>query len=231
VLQTIVSFFLTFLSKLIHPNYHENKSSCIDFSFCIDFEYEQRLMEERQKQSVTTPATYSIVFNNDDIRTNVAVGDKDGNEKQISSFKFLKTLLADWWKSSNSSEHHLKPIRRKVVNMLSKCIWSMKVIRLIFRLLSKNLINIDQKQGDRSTSNSACIDATFQLAMQTSIKNYLSTECQQIQRAKWIIWSNNDDISVGYHWYLRKMLVVETLLTLKLLPDIVAQRTGKKIEK
>jgi hypothetical protein len=171
------------------------------------------------------------VFNNDDIRTSAVGGDKDDNEQQISSFKLLKTLLADWWKSSNSSENHLKSIRRKVINMLSKCIWSMKMIRLIFRLLSKNLINIDQKQGDRSTSNSVCIDATFQLAIQTSIKNYLSTECQTIQRSKWIIWSNTDDILVGYHWYLRKMLVVETLLTLKPLPNIVAQRTGKQIEK
>lgn len=188
-------------------------------------------MEEREKQNVTTPLTYSFVFDHHDTQTSVSGSDNNDNEKQISSFKLLNTLVDDWWKSSNTSEHHLKSIRRKVINMLSKCIWSMKVIRVIFRLLGKNLVHIDQKQGDRSTSNLTRINTTFQQSIQTSIKNYLSTECQQIQECKWIMWSNNDDILVGYHWYLRKMLVVETLLTLKPLPDIIAQRIGKRIEK
>ena len=188
-------------------------------------------MEEREKQNVTTPLTYSFMFDHHDSQTTVVDSSDDDNERQISSFKLLKMLVDDWWKSSNSSEHHLKPIRRKVVNMLSKCIWSMKVIRTIFRLLGEILVYIDQKQGDRSTSNSPRIDATFQQAVQTSIQKYLSTECQPIEQGKWIMWSNNDDILVGYHWYSRKMLVVETLLTLQPLPDITAQRIGKKIQK
>ena len=217
--------------KYFHSDRGENEFTHIDFSFSIDLGHEHRLMEERQKQNVTTPLTYSFVFDHNDNQTSAAGSDDGDNEERISSFKSLKTLVDDWWKSSNSSEHHLKPIRRKVFNMLSKCIWSMKVIRAIFRLLGDNLMYIDQKQGDRSTSKSARIDATFQKAIQTSIKNFLSTECQQIQQCKWIMWSNNNDILVGYQWYLRKVLVVETLLTLKPLPDILAQRTGKKIEK
>jgi hypothetical protein len=119
-----------------------------------------------------------------------------------------------------------------VVNMLSKCIWSMKIIRLIFRLMSNNLINIDQKQGDRAMSNSASIDVSFQQAMEISIKNYLFAECQRIKESKWIIWSNTDDIIAGYIWYVRKMTVVENLLTLKPLFDVITERLGKKpIEK
>jgi hypothetical protein len=185
-------------------------------------------MQEREKQNVTTPATYSVAFNNVNIRSCDIGDDQNDNDGEISSFKLLKTLLTDWWKSSNCAEIHLKGVHRKVVNMLSKCIWSMKVIRIIFRLLSNNLEHIDQKQGDRSTSNKACIDLLFQQAIQTSIQNYLSTECQQTQKSKWKMWSNNNDIIVGYNWYSRKMLVGETLLTLKELPDIVAQRIGKK---
>ncbi|CAF3871582.1 unnamed protein product [Rotaria sp. Silwood1] len=195
-------------------------------------EDEERLMQEREKQNVTTPATYGVTLNNNDIRTCDIDGDQDDNDEQTSSFKLLKTFAADWWKSSNSAEDHLKSIRRKVNSMLPKCIWSMKVIRIIFRLMSNNLRYIDQKQGDRSTSNSASIDLSFQQAMETSIKNYLLTECHKIRESKWIIWSNKNDIIVGYNWYLRKMLVVEALLTLKSLRDIVAQRIGTKpIEK
>jgi hypothetical protein len=189
-------------------------------------------MQEREKQNITTSPTYDTALNKNDIRTFNTGDDEDDNGEQISSFKLLKVFLADWWKSSNSAEYHLKAIRRKVINMLSKCIWSMKIIRIIFRLMSNNLANIDQKQGDRSTGDMTSIDTAFQQAIQTSIKNYLLTECQQIAKSKWIIWSNEDDIIAGHNWYSRKMLVVETLLTLKLLPDVIAERTGKKpIEK
>jgi hypothetical protein len=184
-------------------------------------------MRERDKQKVITPSTYSNAFDDNDIQTNDTV-DTNGNGDQISSFKLLQTLLGDWWKASNSAEHHLKPIRRKVVNMLSKSIWSLKIIRIIFNLMGDNLETIDQKQGDRTTSNLTCIDTTFQYAIQTSINYYLSTECQQTENYKYIMWSNKNDILVGYNWYLRKMLVVETLLTLKSLPDITAERTGRK---
>jgi hypothetical protein len=194
----------------------------------IYFDYEERLLQEREKQNVTTTATYAVALNNNDIRT-CDINDNEGDDdEEISSFKLLTILLADWWKSSNSTEKHLKSIRRKVVNMLSKCIWSMKVIRIIFRLMSNNLIHIDQKQGDRSTSYSASIDVSFQHAMEISIKNYLLTECKQIEESKWIMWSNNNDIIVGYTWYLRKMLIVENFLTLKPLADVIAERLGKK---
>jgi hypothetical protein len=108
----------------------------------------------------------------------------------------------------------------------------MKVIRIIFRLMSKNLMTIDQKQGDRSISSSVSIDLSFQQAMETSIKNYLLSECEKSEESKWIIRSNNDDITVGYTWYLRKMLIIENLLTLKPMADVIAERLGKKsIEK
>ncbi len=98
--------------------------------------------------------------------------------------------------------------------------------------MGNNLIHIDQKQGDRLTSNSACIDLPFQEAIQLSIQKYLLAECKQIEKPKWIMWSNKNDIIVGYNWYLRKMLVMETLLTFKLLPDVINERTGRKtIEK
>lgn len=189
-------------------------------------------MFEREKQDVNTPVTYSVALNNNNILTRGVADNQNDHDEGDSSFKFFKTLIDDWWKSSNSSEHHLKAIRRKVITMLSKCIWSMKIIRIIFQLMSKNLKTIDQKQGDRATSSSTSIDITFQQAIQASIKTYLSNECQQIENNKWIMWSNKTDIIVGYNWYLRKMLVVETLLTLKSLPDVVAKRLGKKsIEK
>ncbi len=189
-------------------------------------------MREREKQNVTTSPTYDTALNKNDIRTLNSDDAEGGDSEQISSFKLLNVLLADWWKSSNSAEHHLKAIRRKVIYMLSKCIWSMKIIRIIFRLMSNNLINIDHFVCDRSTTNVTCIDTTFQQAIQTSINNYLLTECQRIEKSKWMIWSNENDIIVGHNWYSRKMLVVETLLTLKLLPDVIAERTGKNtIEK
>ena len=184
-------------------------------------------MEEREKQNITTPATYAVSLTNNDIRKD-DYNDSQNDNNDTSSFKLLTSLINDWWKSSNSSEKHLKSIYRKVVNMLSKCIWSMKVIRIIFRLMSNNLKYIDQKQGDRSTSNLASIDASFQHAMERSIRNFLLAECQRIDDSKWIIWSNTNDVTVGFTWYQRKMLVVENLLTLQPLNDVVNERLGKK---
>lgn len=189
-------------------------------------------MQELEKQNVTTPATYAVTLNKNDIRSCSNAGDQGDDNEEMSSFKLYITLLTDWWKSSNISEKHLKSVLRKVINMLSKCIWSMKVIRIIFRLMSKNLMTIDQKQGDRSISSSVSIDLSFQQAMETSIKNYLLSECEKSEESKWIIRSNNDDITVGYTWYLRKMLIIENLLTLKPMADVIAERLGKKsIEK
>ncbi len=79
-------------------------------------------MQEREKQNVTTPPTYAFTLNHDDIRTCHNDNDSNVNDEPISSFKLLKHLLSDWWKSSNSAEYHLKSIHRKVVIMLSKCI-------------------------------------------------------------------------------------------------------------
>ncbi|CAF4818491.1 unnamed protein product [Rotaria socialis] len=188
---------------------------------------EERLIQERDKQKVTTRLTYSTCFDENDIQINSVNGTND-NDEQMSSFKLFKILLDDWWKASNSAEHHLKPVLRKVVNMLSKCIWSMKIVRIIFRLMGENLNSINQQQGDRTTLNSTCIDVEFQHAIQISINNYLSTECQETGHQHYIMWSNNNDIVVGYNWYSRKMLVVETLLTLKLVSDVITERAGKK---
>lgn len=102
----------------------------------------------------------------------------------------------------------------------------MKIVRIIFRLMGDNLVTIDQQQGDRMTSACVRIDPAFQRALQSSIDDYLSHECQRIGPAQCIMWSTTNDVLVGYQWYSRKMLVVETLLTLKSLPDVIADRTG-----
>jgi hypothetical protein len=196
-------------------------------------DYEERLVLEREKQGVDTPITYSVVLNNTNARSGNVAGNGNGNlAENNSSFKLLKTLADDWWKSSNCNERHFKSIRRKVITMLPKCIWSMKIVRIIFQVMSKILKTIDQKQGDRATSSSASIDLAFQHAIQTSIQTYLSDNCHQIENNKWIMWSNKTDVIIGYNWYLRKMLVTETFLSLKPLPDIIESRLGKKtIEK
>ena len=130
------------------------------FSLFSDMEFETRLMEEREKQGVQSPLSYQISMAQGDIQQNGAtnVDDSFGN---ISSYKLLQILLNDSWKASNSAEHHLKSIRRKIVNMLPKCIWSIKVIRLLFRVMGEKLDTIDQKQGDRSISNAICVDHRF----------------------------------------------------------------------
>ncbi|UJR38901.1 hypothetical protein I4U23_031569 [Adineta vaga] len=215
-----------FFKNQLQFRYMADKADVAEInSECID--YEERLLEELKKQNITTPATYAASLTSNDIREDDYYGSQSHNH-DTSSFKLLASLINDWWKSSNSSEKHLKSIYRKVVNMLSKCIWSMKVIRIIFRLMSKNLKYIDQKQGDRLTSNLASIDVSFQHAMERSINNFLLAECQRIDRSKWIIWSNINDVTVGYTWYLRKMLVVENLLTLQPLNGVINERLGKK---
>ncbi|CAF1501841.1 unnamed protein product [Adineta ricciae] len=203
-----------------HPN---------DFSDANEerLDYEERLVLEREKQGVDTPVTYSNILNHKDTRSDRADGNENMDENN-SSFKLLKTLLDDWWKSSNSSERHFKSIRRKVILMMSKCIWSMKIIRIIFQLMSKILKTIDQKQGDRAASSSASMDLAFQHAIQASIKTYLFDNCQQIESNKWIMWSDKTDVIIGYNWYLRKMLVTETFLSLKSLPDIIENRLGRR---
>ncbi|CAF1169996.1 unnamed protein product [Adineta steineri] len=193
------------------------------------FEYEERLMQEREKQQVKTPPTYDVSLSDNDIRKNDMSNTQNNNDDDTSSFKLLVSLINDWWKSSNSSEKHLKSIYRKVVNMLSKCVWTIKVIRIIFRLMSNNLKYVDQQQGDRSTGNLASIDVSFQHAMENSIQKFLLTECQRIDASKYIIWSNTNDVSVGFHWYQRKMLIVETLLTLQPLKEVVNDRLGKRL--
>ena len=153
-------------------------------------------------------------------------GSANGDNEDVSSFKLLQTLLDDWWKASNSAEHHIRPIRRKVVHMLSKAIWSMEIVRIIFQLMGENLSTIDQQQGDRMTSPCVHIDPRFQCSLQSSIGDYLRRECEQTEHSKYIMWSTTNDVLVGYHWYSRKMLVVETLLTLNALPDVITQRIG-----
>ncbi|UJR24352.1 hypothetical protein I4U23_005729 [Adineta vaga] len=215
-----------FFNNQFQFRYMANKSDVSEInSECID--YEERLLEELKKQNVTTPATYAASLTSSDVREDDYY-DSQNHKRDTSSFKLLASLINDWCKSSNSSEKHLKSIYRKVVNMLSKCIWSMKVIRIIFRLMSKNLKYIDQKQGDRSASNLVSIHVSFQHAMERTINNFLLAECQRIDHSKWIIWSDTNDVTVGFTWYQRKMLVVENLLTLQPLKDVINERLGKK---
>ncbi|CAF3123060.1 unnamed protein product [Rotaria socialis] len=107
------------------------------------FDREPRLIEELEKKNITTLPTYSDSLNHSDIQTNGIDDGKD--DDNVSPFKLLQALLADWWKASNTTEHHLKGIRRKVVQNLSKSIWSIKIIRVIFQLMSIHLDKIDQK--------------------------------------------------------------------------------------
>lgn len=183
-------------------------------------------MAELESQNVTSEPTYGNVLNENDIRqTNGDTTNYCSNE--LSSFKLVRKLLCDWWKSSNTVEFHLQSVHRKVIHMLSKSIWSLKIIRLLFRLMGSNLASIDQKQGDISLTNEFTISMEFQRSMKNSIQNYLLTECEKVEAGKWKLWSNQDDIIAGYNWFLRKMLVIDTLLSLKALPDVIAERTGK----
>jgi hypothetical protein len=188
-------------------------------------------MTERERQNVKSPATYSTALNENDIRNKENANDHADSDEQLSSFNLFKNLMSDWWLSSNSAEYHLKAIRRKVITMFSKCIWTMKIIRIVFRLMSNNLLHIDQQQGDRSAAHPNCISKEFQAAVQISINNFLLTNCEMVEKSKWILWSSTDDIVVGYNWYTRKMLIAETLLTLKALPYMVDERIGKKLTK
>lgn len=190
-------------------------------------DHESRLIDELEKKNITTGPTYPTALNHLDIR-NTDFDNIDDCENDVSAFKLLKILLSDWWKSSNTTEHHLKSIRRKVVHMLPKSICSIKIIRIAFRLMTHHIDKIDQRQGELTTSNSICIDPAFQYAMQESIKQFLASECEQKGNSTWLIWSKKDDVLAGYSWYSRKMLVVETLLTLMPLQDVVIERTGKK---
>lgn len=183
-------------------------------------------MEELKKQNVTTESIYGNVLNKKDIRRTNGDNTNDGS-KELSSFNLLKKLLYDWWKSSNTAEYHLQSVHRKVIHMLSKSIWTLKIIRVLFQLMGNNLASIDQKEGDRSLTNEFVINMEFQRSMGKSIHNYLLTECEKVENAKWILWSNHNDVIAGYNWFLRKMLAVDTLLSLKFLPDVVAERTGK----
>ncbi|CAF0845475.1 unnamed protein product [Rotaria sp. Silwood1] len=190
-------------------------------------EFEDRLLEERQKQGVKTPSTYSVSMNEDDVCTaGISTYDNE-TDQNMSSFKLHQTLQRDWWKASNTTEPHLKSIHRKVINMLPKCIWSIEIIRILFRLMSKNLNVIDQRQGDRCILKHACIDNKFQDSIKTSIEEFLSKECKRIEEKKWIMWSTNDDVIAGYYWYTRKMLVMDTLLTFKPLSYVIEKRLGK----
>ncbi|CAF3403835.1 unnamed protein product [Rotaria sp. Silwood1] len=192
-----------------------------------DSEFEDRLLEERQKQGVKTPSTYSVSMNEDDVCTaGISTYDNE-TDQNMSSFKLHQTLQRDWWKASNTTEPHLKSIHRKVINMLPKCIWSIEIIRILFRLMSKNLNVIDQRQGDRCILKHACIDNKFQDSIKTSIEEFLSKECKRIEEKKWIMWSTNDDVIAGYYWYPRKMLVMDTLLTFKPLSYVIEKRLGK----
>lgn len=194
-----------------------------------DIEIEERLLLELQKQNVTSPPTYSSILNENDIHHTNGDNTNDSNE-QMSSFKLFKSLLVDWWKSSNTVEDHLQPMHRKVISLFSKSIWSFKIIRILFRLMGNNLATINQKQCDRSLGNSCPISTEFQRSIETSIQDYLITECEKAENGQnwnWLMWSTHDDILAGYNWFIRKMLIVDTLLSLKFLPDVVAERTGR----
>jgi hypothetical protein len=217
-----------FSDRVSESTYFECESENFSTSnvlFCIGIHQEERLLKEMAKQQVTTAATYSVASN---ARSAPSAGVRSSNDtgENMSSFKLIQILLDDWWKASNSAEHHIKPIRRKVVQMLSKAIWSMKTIRMMFQLMGENLNSIDQQQGDRTTSTCINIDSKFQSAIQSTIEKYLRRECELTGPRKYNMWSTTTDVLHGYQWYLRKMLVMETLLTLRTLPEIIAERNG-----
>ncbi|CAF1231589.1 unnamed protein product [Adineta steineri] len=206
-----------------------HKSDCTDVNI-ENFEVEQRLLDELQKQGITKPATYNISINEGDLYDNITTCNSVENiDNDISPFKLFDVLVRDWWKGSNTSEHHLQSMHRKVIEMLSKCIWSMKIIRIIFQLMSKDLKNIDQRQGDQLTTNFNSINDKFQTSIQSLVKEFVSTKCQHVQQNQYILTSTIYDIDVGYHWYLRKMLILDTLLTLKQLNEVVNSRIGNVV--
>ena len=57
--------------------------------------------------------------------------------------------------------------------MLPKCIWSIKVIRFIFKVMGEHLNTIDQRQGDRSISNLVRLDDIYRKTIETAIDERL----------------------------------------------------------
>ncbi|CAF4168466.1 unnamed protein product, partial [Adineta steineri] len=58
--------------------------------------YDQtRLMQERVKQNVTTPATYSINFSKNEIQLN-GTPNAEGQSEKLSALKILQTLRNNW---------------------------------------------------------------------------------------------------------------------------------------
>jgi hypothetical protein len=191
------------------------------------------MKEARQRQHVELPEFHGIQMNENDVveeTASVRSGCSEDERRFLSAHALANHYTDAIWKESFTLDKHVGQMWRKISYHLPKAICTLKILRLLFKLMGDQLLlHIDSKDGNRSYHSNNFPD-TFVDKMNDALNTFFDSNTRTIEIAnkkKTVLLLTPEDVEIGFHWTRWKLQTIHILFSTKEIQAIVNARLGK----
>jgi hypothetical protein len=191
------------------------------------------MKEARQQQRVNRAEFYGMTVNQDDFVDQLApttCASSDDGRSCLSAYSLASQYTDDIWKESFTLDKHIGQMWRKIAYHLPKATCTMKILRLLFRLMGEQMLfYIDSKDGNRS-SYSKGISDTFIQKMSDVLDLFFEANTRTVESGNSsvvLLLLTSDDVEIGCSWTRWKLETTRLLFSINGIQDIVNARLGK----
>ena len=194
-----------------------------------------RMQAARRQQNVNLPEFYGISMDESDIlQQQPPIDDNTDDDllKELSPFELAIRCTNEVWNESFAVEKHIGQMWRKIPYHLPKAIATIKILRLIFRLMGdKMLYYLNSQEGNRSYPTKSIPDSFHRKLTQT-LNEYFEQHSRTVQVHKKInvLLFTTDDVQVGYKWCQWKLQTTSVLFSTTEIQNIMNTRLGKSVK-
>ncbi|CAF0965503.1 unnamed protein product [Adineta ricciae] len=194
-----------------------------------------QMQDARRRQNVNLPEFHGIAMDEQDIVQQQPRGtgnSSDDSMEQASAFELVTTYVNQVWSESFTLEKHVGEMWRKVPYHLPKAITTIKVLRILFRIMGDNLLfYLNSQEGSRSYQTKL-VSNMFINTLNEVLNDFFvrSTRAIQVNKQRIsVLLLTPDDVEVGYSWCRWKLETTAMLFSTNNIEQIINERAKKTI--
>ena len=192
-----------------------------------------QMQDARRRQNVNLPEFHGIAMDEQDIiqQQPRGIGNSDnGSTKQASAFELVTAYINQVWGESFTLEKHVGEMWRKVSYHLPKSITTIKVLRILFRIMGDNLLfYLNSQEGSRSYPTKL-VSNMFINKFNEALNDFFERSTRTIQMDNQriaVLLLTADDVELGYSWCRWKLETTAMLFSTSNIEQIINERSKK----
>jgi hypothetical protein len=191
------------------------------------------MQDARRRQNVNLPEFHGIVMDEQDIVQQPPPVNGNFNEdsmEQVSAFELTKRYIDQIWIESFTFEKHVGEMWRKISYHLPTATATIKVLRILFRMMGEKLLfYMNSQEGSRSYKSKPISDI-FITKFNEVLNEFLEQSTRTIQmdnKKIVVVLFTPDDVETGYSWCRWKLDTTAILFSTNHIQQVVSERLNK----